>query len=180
MEFIDYLKKISTICDFKDTLVDKLKIPSTKRICLIGKGRNHDESKFDENSKRIQAFINDTLNQSKSQSGNSEAWAQNFVAREAYQPVRNCTQIDRTLSENIIKIIFDKLLASENFGFKFKSWNIGGELKLLEAAQLIPTEMLKQIKSECGGLQTLLRNNNQIFEVMKGIVKIKPPFTVSE
>lgn len=180
MEFVDYLQQISEICNFKETLVDKLKIPSTKRICLVGKGRNHEEKLFKENANNIQDFINDKLKQTQPQNGAATPWARVFTAREAYQPIRNCTKIDKKLSDNIIATIFNKLLSFENYGLPFSNWNSGGTLKLIDAAELIPSEMLKQIKSEFGGLQTLLKNNHQIFQVIKGQVTIKAPITIRE
>ena len=38
-----------------------------------------------------------------------------------------------------------------------------GSLPLGEVVKLFDKEVLKQLKSECGGLQTLLKNHNNIF-----------------
>lgn len=39
-----------------------------------------------------------------------------------------------------------------------------GSLSLAEVAAELNPETLQQLKRECGGLQTLLRNNHQVFE----------------
>lgn len=39
-----------------------------------------------------------------------------------------------------------------------------GSLSLAEVAAELNSEMLQQLKRECGGLQTLLRNSHQVFE----------------
>lgn len=41
-------------------------------------------------------------------------------------------------------------------------WKKGGKLKLSEAASLFDDSKRKHLKAECGGLQTLLRNFNQV------------------
>lgn len=38
-----------------------------------------------------------------------------------------------------------------------------GSLPLGEVVKLFEKDVLKQLKSECGGLQTLLKNHNSIF-----------------
>ena len=40
---------------------------------------------------------------------------------------------------------------------------------------VLSPELLKELKSECGGLQTLLRNHNHIFIVDKGTVRLRNP-----
>lgn len=50
---------------------------------------------------------------------------------------------------------------------------------LADAIKLIPDGMKQQLKSECGGLQTLLRNNHSIFEVKRGQVCIRKPVNLA-
>lgn len=46
-------------------------------------------------------------------------------------------------------------------------------LSLAEVAQQLDRATLQRLKSECGGLQTLLRNSHQVFEVLDGRVHIR-------
>ena len=39
-----------------------------------------------------------------------------------------------------------------------------GKLMLCEVADMLGSEVLLQLKKECGGLQTLLRNQHQVFQ----------------
>ena len=44
---------------------------------------------------------------------------------------------------------------------------LAGKLHLNDAVRLFDTSILRQLKQEIGGLQTLLRNHHQIFQGMK-------------
>ena len=56
-----------------------------------------------------------------------------------------------------------------------KTWNAGGLISLSELSSKIDPALLIKLKSECGGLQTLLRNHNYIFIVEKGKVRLRCP-----
>lgn len=164
MSFIDYLTEVSSVCGFKSTSIDRLKIPSTKRICLIGMDRVYEPEEYCEYIEKIQDFIN--------------ASNKTFIPREKELNVRNCTKIDRNLCEKIVKIIFDALL--EQKVVESADWNCGTEINLSDAVKLISADDLKKLKSENGGLQTLLRNKHQIFEVIRGKLKIRKPKRITE
>lgn len=179
LSFIDYLITISDVCGFADTKLDRLKIPSTKRICLIGSSRNYDESEFNNKCQDIQSFINNSNTQQTD--GSSEKWSETFKPREKIEVVRNCSRIDKNLSESIVKKIFDHLLAKKTcYCDNYPEWNCGGEMTIPEAVQLVSLENLKKLKAECGGLQTLLRNRHQVFNVHSGSVRIRLPKKVHE
>ena len=55
------------------------------------------------------------------------------------------------------------------------AWNAGGLISLSELSSKIDSALLVKLKSECGGLQTLLRNHNYIFVVEKGNVRLRCP-----
>ncbi|CAG9808178.1 unnamed protein product [Chironomus riparius] len=165
MSFIDYLTEISTTCGFKSTLIDRLKIPSTKRICLIGTGRVYESDEFQKYSKKVQDFV--------------DASNKEFTPREKELNVRNCTKIDKNLSEKIVRIIFDALLSEQKI-LENSNWNCGTEIYLSDAVKLISSDDLKKLKFENGGLQTLLRNKHQIFEVRSGKLKIRKPKRIAE
>lgn len=59
-------------------------------------------------------------------------------------------------------------------------WSIGKTVGLREVINIIPKDKLKALKSECGGLQTLLKNNHHIFKVQSGTVQLRYPKTVEE
>ncbi|CAI8049009.1 Probable tRNA (uracil-O(2)-)-methyltransferase, partial [Geodia barretti] len=52
-------------------------------------------------------------------------------------------------------------------------WNLGGRLGISDAARLFDDAVLRQLKQECGGLQTLLRNHHQVFAVCRGFVQLR-------
>lgn len=175
--FIDYLLIVSEVCGFADTKMDRLKIPSTKRICLIGSSRSYSENEFKQQSEKIQKFIN----ASNDQQGTSGKWSDTFKPREKVEVMRNCSQLDRGLLESIVGLIFDHLLAQAGtFCDIYPNWNCGGAIQLSEAVQLVTPENLKKLKAEFGGLQTLLRNKHQIFHVYGGSVRIRIPKKLSE
>ena len=41
-------------------------------------------------------------------------------------------------------------------------WNRGGKISLSKAMQLLSDSARITMKNECGGIQTLLRNHNQV------------------
>lgn len=164
MSFIDYLIDLSTnICGLK-TQIDRLKIPSTKRICLISDERLYELANFTNQCQTIDNFV-------KTSSDNK------FAPRDKIEMVRNCTTIDKSVIDRIVKTIFDSLLKDENL---IDGWNIGGCKLIPETAQLISQEDLKMLKSEFGGLQTLFKNKQNIFEVKNGCVKLRKPKSVDE
>jgi tRNASer (uridine44-2'-O)-methyltransferase len=159
MSFMDYLIEVSTnVCGYQ-TKIDRLKIPSTKRICLIGDARSYVKEDFTKQCEKIDEFV-------KSSSDNK------FAPRDKVELVKNCTAIDKSVIERIVKIIFERLLKNENL---IDDWNIGGSIELQDAAKLISQDDLKVLKSEFGGLQTLFKNKQNIFEVKTGSVKLRKP-----
>lgn len=52
-------------------------------------------------------------------------------------------------------------------------WNRGGFLVLEQAAGLLTDDMKMKMKKECGGLQTLLRNHHQVFDIANGKVSLR-------
>lgn len=172
MDFLNYVEKISDVCGFHTT-VDRLKIPSTKRICIIGARRKYDCADFVSQNAKIQKFIDEESNTKST----NEQWNADFRPRSSIEKVQNCTQIDKSIEKEIIGIVFKQLLCKKRYlaDFCAPDWNVGGKIALADLIRLIPREKLKSLKSECGGLQTLLKNNSQIFHVNKGAVEIRVP-----
>ncbi|XP_058463807.1 probable tRNA (uracil-O(2)-)-methyltransferase [Malaya genurostris] len=172
-EFLSYVQQISDVCGFH-TAIDRLKIPSTKRTCLIGSGRTYAENKFEMHCKNIQTFIDSRINISRETDGN---WSSTFKPRESVEKVKNCTKIDRNVIDQIVRIVFETLIAKKRIAAEFpdKQWNAGGTVSISDLVNLIPQDNLNSLKSECGGLQTLLKNNHQIFQVLNGHVQLRIP-----
>lgn len=171
-------------CGFT-TQLDKLRIPSTKRICLIGLTRTYPEDETDSQDRKIEELISARSLKSKSSQTNdenpsktSDEWAKDFKPRDIIEKVRNCTQIDRNVINEIVDLVTAELLRKTRkitTNNSERLWNAGGQIELSEIAKLVPSESLKQLKNECGGLQTLLKNHSNIFQVMNGCVQFRIP-----
>lgn len=174
MDFLDYVECISDECGFQ-TKIDRLKIPSTKRICIIGAQRNYDCTDFVRQNMHIQKFIDSES--CTASSNDHDQWNADFRPRSSVEKVQNCTQIDKSIEREIVAIVFAQLLTKKRYltDYCAPDWNVGGKVALADLIRLIPREKLKVLKSECGGLQTLLRNNSQIFQVSGGAVEIRVP-----
>lgn len=172
-DFLDYLQRINTFCGF-DVQIDRLKIPSTKRVCLIGKNRSYLAEQHTERVAIIRDFIK---NESGNATNNSNEWISDFTARPEMQKVQNCTLVDKSVRDFIIDLVFGELLSKKRFlpDYENPEWNAGGTIELARLATLIPRDKLLALKSECGGLQTLLRNNGHIFCVTNGNVELRLP-----
>lgn len=163
-----YVQSICESCGFQ-TQVDKLRIPSTKRTCFIGSSRTYPKQDYEKTENQIQELIH------KRSSGTQNGiWSSDFKPREVVEKVRNCTKIDRGLVEKIVQVIVKKLLEETNLvDLRGKSWNQGQSLEIKDAVGLLTSDQLKELKKECGGLQTLLKNNGHIFKVLEGQVRLK-------
>lgn len=178
-DFIFYVKEVSEVCGF-DTKIDRLKIPSTKRIAIVGDARVYEDTELS-NEKYMRLI--DALISDKTQTNNdagSDAWSSSFVPRPAVETVRNCTKICKNVAEEIVKTAFDKILTKKRFSTEYENWNIGGSVLLTDIAKDLNQNQLHTLKSECGGLQTLLKNHSSIFSVVRGTVEIRTPIKYSD
>lgn len=164
-DFIYHVKNISEICGF-DTKIDRLRIPSTKRTCLVGWNRNEEQiENYKELCKTVETFVQ------------KECFSMNnYTVRDKIEKVQNCTQINKNIQEEIVKIIANTLLSKTN---TVNEWNKGGSINIKELAELLPKDLLSELKSECGGLQTLLKNQN-IFNIKNGVVCLNRPKTIQQ
>ena len=96
-----------------------------------------------------------------------------FIPRVTEEKVKNCTKVPKTIVSTILQNIVQKLLSDET-NIK-NGWNSGDKVHLSELSTVLDTNLLQELKSECGGLQTLLRNHNNIFIVDKGYVRLRNP-----
>ncbi|KAJ8683055.1 hypothetical protein QAD02_018847 [Eretmocerus hayati] len=173
-EYMGYIQKISETCGFK-TLYDRLRIPSTKRICLVGTTRNYEIEETDALDSKIQRLINARCNAVQV----GDEWSSTFKPREPTERVRNCTKLSKHLITSIINEISALLLRKARM-IKIKKdseklWNAGGIFTLAEVANAVDPDSLKELKNQCGGLQTLCKNNGDIFKIESGHVRFRIP-----
>lgn len=153
-DYLDFVRGVGEKCGFVME-EDRLRIPSTKRICFIGR-------KF-ESSQLADDYIKNLAESGKK-----------FEARAVIEEVRNCTKVDRNIQNDIIRIVVDHLLVSVDPDQK-EMWNSGGTVAISRISELIPNQLLLAIKNEHGGLQTLFRNHRHIFVVEKGTIRLRTP-----
>ncbi|CAH0391002.1 unnamed protein product [Bemisia tabaci] len=181
-DYMDYIKFVCDSCGFV-TESDKLRIPSTKRCCFVSQGRSYPDTEHVNKCIQIQSFVDRECGKTRVQSDEElsspkkSKWSAEFVPRDKEERVKNCTKVDKAVVSNIIAVIVEELL-SRQFSRVDKELNLwepdyGVEISML--AKLIPREDLVKLKSECGGLQTLLRNNQDIFQMENGKVFFRKP-----
>uniref|UniRef100_H3CXQ9 tRNA (uracil-O(2)-)-methyltransferase n=1 Tax=Tetraodon nigroviridis TaxID=99883 RepID=H3CXQ9_TETNG len=190
-EYIDFIAEVGHISGFK-TDEDCLRIPSTKRVCLVGMRRNYQLPDEAEVERRRAEYIqtrrsapgatcqrSDMRKDSGGCHGSGEAhgsaWGSGFQPRERVETVRNCAALPRDLVDRVVLRVVGALLgmAEDGGGGVTGDWNRGGSLSVSEAAGLLEPPTLQLLKKECGGLQTLLKNNHQVFRVEGGRVFIR-------
>ena len=147
------------VCGF-DVKQDRLRIPSTKRLALVGIPRPTTALERIERLRRITWFVEGYSHDPKG-----------FRVREP-SPVRNCTKIPANVCERILQKVLLQLL--EHRGVE-DGWNIGGEYQLPNLVNHLSSDTLQELKLQHGGLQTLLRNNSHIFTCKKGRVSLRRP-----
>ncbi|XP_034661941.1 probable tRNA (uracil-O(2)-)-methyltransferase [Drosophila subobscura] len=159
-DFFHYVLKVAEQCGF-ETLQDRLKIPSTKRLALLGLKRTTGDTQT------LEYFVREELQKYKI--GDPKDEMITIKLREKEERVRNCTQVDRSIIDGLVLKIFRLLLASHE-----DSWS--GRLSMRDIAQTLSKEELTGIKSECGGIKTLLRNKHEVFQFCGGdLVGIRKP-----
>lgn len=104
-------------------------------------------------------------------------WASGFQPR-VESGMRNCQAVPEEIKLQIVKSVFDLVLKSNTEdktvkNTEGKQWRKGGSVALSEVAKLFDQSTLRQLKAECGGLQTLLRNHSHIFQVSGGQVMLR-------
>lgn len=170
VDYLGYIKELCEDCGFI-TDIDRLKIPSTKRICLVSSGRMYPVQQYEVYCKKIDSIVNVRLN-------TSQDTPSNFKAREQVERVRNCTQIDKNVVSSIVDSITEYLL--QGCSEKDITWSTGKTVDINELIPLLSKDQLSVLKSECGGLQTLLKNNHNIFKVQSGKVQLRYPKTIQQ
>ncbi|XP_030895007.1 probable tRNA (uracil-O(2)-)-methyltransferase isoform X5 [Leptonychotes weddellii] len=213
-EYLDFIKEVGLACGFH-VEEDCLRIPSTKRVCLIGKSRTYSPAGEGSMDEQRTQYINSRRGRPMSPPGEAPAppppraalgraghpdgpqapdaeaakggaearanqlWLSGFQPREKAERVRNCATLPRDFIDQVVLQVAHLLLDGEQLNTgsapssSSKAWNRGGSLSLAEVARKLDRGTLQRLKRECGGLQTLLRNNHQVFEVLNGSVHIR-------
>eukprot|EP00123_Amoebidium_parasiticum_P002893 comp14183_c0_seq1/m.10127 comp14183_c0_seq1/g.10127 ORF comp14183_c0_seq1/g.10127 comp14183_c0_seq1/m.10127 type:complete len:585 (-) comp14183_c0_seq1:212-1966(-) len=154
-EYLDYVQSIGTLCGY-EVEVDRLRIPSTKRVCHVGRWRGQDGAEV---IAAREAFVRDRRNIA----------TEEFKARDAAIAIKNCTRLDRALLDSVVQRVLDALIPL----CPHAPWRSGGKLPLATLVEMLGSETLAKLKSECGGLQTLLKNHSQLFIVQGGAVELR-------
>ncbi|CAH8538569.1 unnamed protein product [Schistosoma guineensis] len=185
--YLNYIQHIFAICRFIPE-VDALRIPSTKRICIVG--RDIIDSKCFENnehSNRLSA-VNKYIEYERDITSKPN---KTFVARPPTEVPCNCTRVSKFVLDKISHTVFKALLICKPDKYRLQShnlmlsddlrirtldnrwWNPGGTLTLSECSKLVSLEDMKLLKSQHGGLQTVLRNHHQCFRTIKNTVQLR-------
>ncbi|KAM4854801.1 putative tRNA (uracil-O(2)-)-methyltransferase isoform 2-T2 [Thomomys bottae] len=208
-EYVDFIREVGLSCGFH-IQEDCLRIPSTKRVCVIGTSRAYPasgEAWMDEQRTRYirgrqccpvsppgskpsppapQVAADSSGHQDSARASGAGAedraagpWLPGFHPREKAQRVRNCATLPRGFVDQVVLQVAELLLGGKKLDptssqeGPLKTWNRGESLSLAEVARELDRETLQRLKRECGGLQTLLRNSHQVFEVLNGRVHIR-------
>ncbi|GMR42167.1 hypothetical protein PMAYCL1PPCAC_12362, partial [Pristionchus mayeri] len=154
-ELILYVKKISERLGYT-VEIDKLAIPSTKRTALVctvpPNGLRED----------LEEEIDRLLEESKK--------GRVFIARAKQEKVRNCSGMGKEAREALIERIVKRLMEGEEKG---EEWRKGQTLTLPQIVSLLSPHEKKMMKEQCGGVQTFLKNQHQIFKVVSGTVSLR-------
>ncbi|XP_005109715.1 probable tRNA (uracil-O(2)-)-methyltransferase [Aplysia californica] len=112
----------------------------------------------------------------KTEDGGAGQWAVKFTPR-VEGAVRNCQQVAQETKTRIVSAVFQKVLASDESAVASlengKCWRKGGAVPLGDVVRLFDKATMQELKAECGGLQTLLRNHSHIFQVTGGVVRLR-------
>jgi tRNASer (uridine44-2'-O)-methyltransferase len=193
--YLDYVAHISRVVGFR-VEEDTMRIPSNKRICFIGRERSylpHEEAELEGKRRvfleerckgRTPSLTTDHTHVDDMPEGHSlsENWCSQFHPRPQESLRKNCTQVDAKLSQYIVTVVAEAILKSplrKDGSVETTSedsstpWSVGEGLPLDQVASLFDHTTLQHLKQEYGGLQTLLKNHHQVFEILSGHVCIR-------
>lgn len=151
-----YLEETSKNVFKFNVKIDRLRIPSTKRTCIIGWQKNYLPEEVNQVVQEVESFANSKFKENVT-----------FVPRPSEERVRNCTKLDKDLIGDVVHCASNILIRHGG------GWTT--RVTLGDLAKQIGEKKLKKLKNECGGLQTLLRNHRYIFVVENGKVGFRKP-----
>lgn len=156
-QYDSFLRFLREICTRLGFIVeeDRLSIPSTKRLCFVC---SIPVNGLVPNVEEVIEELTDSV-------------ANDFQARVGDERVRNCLNIPKNIRITLTNRFFNVLFERNN---EVKDgWRCGGAIELSELAALLTDEEKQLMKRQCGGLQTFLRNQHQIFKVIGGMAYIR-------
>jgi tRNASer (uridine44-2'-O)-methyltransferase len=169
-EYLRFVGEIGRNCGYQ-VEEDRMRIPSTRRTCFVGSIQSKSESEWADLLKAKSSMI------ALSKEGVEET---KFQPRSAVELIRNCTRVERSIQDSFINLTAKCLL---DCGTRNQpgEWNPGGEINLTDLVTLVRQDFkdFDQLKSECGGIQTLLRNHSHIFVVQNKCVRFRSPKELS-
>ncbi|XP_046447800.1 probable tRNA (uracil-O(2)-)-methyltransferase isoform X1 [Daphnia pulex] len=169
-EYLRFVGEIGRSCGYQ-VEEDRMRIPSTRRTCFVGSIQSKSESEWADLLKAKSSMI------ALSKEGVEET---KFQPRSAVELIRNCTRVERSIQDSFINLTAKCLL---DCGTRNQpgEWNSGGEINLTDLVTLVRQDFkdFDQLKSECGGIQTLLRNHSHIFVVQNKCVRFRSPKELS-
>ncbi|XP_023201901.1 probable tRNA (uracil-O(2)-)-methyltransferase isoform X2 [Xiphophorus maculatus] len=144
-EYIDFIAEVSQVCGF-NTEEDCLRIPSTKRVCLVGKSRTYKQSDEAEIDQRRASYIQSrqtstgaAVQRSGVRNGrdcchgsvecddtSGSAWGDGFQPRNGAETVRNCAALPRDVVDGVVQKVAEALLGMSE-GTSSGDWNKGVE-----------------------------------------------------
>ncbi|KAG5898261.1 hypothetical protein JTB14_008606 [Gonioctena quinquepunctata] len=124
-EYLQYIEEICRICRFR-TALDKLRIPSTRKTCLVGISEHFEKETLDLLKVEVNAFIESRK-------------SADFKPRSNIELVRNCTQLDREFITELVKFCVNILLSNKHLLTKDNgdSWNKGSTLSMVSISKEI-------------------------------------------
>lgn len=154
--FLNYLRQLCLNLGFI-VEEDYLSIPSTKRYAFIGSVPASGLPVDIED--RISKIVGPNVN---------------FAPRVPV-PNKNCTDIPHDVIDTFLRRIYNHLLSLDNK--VVSGWRVGGETHLSELMSLFSEHEKEYLKSQNGGIQTLLKNHRALFKVSCGNASIRDPRT---
>ncbi|VDM65134.1 unnamed protein product [Strongylus vulgaris] len=154
-QYDSFLKFVKEVCVRLGFVVeeDRLSIPSTKRLCFVC-------------NIPPQGLVPNVEEVIQELTGSS---SKGFLARPKVEQIRNCLNVPAEIRLDLINRFFDKILYSSNE--ERDGWRCGGAIELSELATMLTDEEKQLMKQQCGGLQTFLRNQHQVFKVRSNICR---------
>ena len=164
-EYLRFVAEVGRSCGFR-VQQDRMRIPSTRRICFVGR-LPEDVADWDVLIRSKSALI-------AASGGGIQSNGAGFQPRSAVEPIRNCTRVDRRIQERIVNL---------TAAFLLRLPSDRRHIRLPELVEMVSREAaaddFRALKSECGGVQTLLRNHSHIFVVQHKSVRFRSPAELS-
>ncbi len=157
------------------TEIDRLHIPSTKRIAILGAV---DPTTFDKTQLEVECRLQDFIEDMKD--GEAEREMRGDPPRGIVLPPMNCTRLPRQMIQNIKLQILGLILYSgihfvERDGY-LKPWNAGGQyLRIDDVVLRLGRVTMCQLKAQNKGMQTFLRNHGDIFTIHNSFIRLRIP-----